>query len=120
MVIFASQELRLYISKLKLSTYQLQEKIEMIDEIISIYENGYIMTSKCLVHYPQSIPTEISHIIYLYVCDDFLTQAPFLRILLCDRIKKFYKVLFCVVFYIYSFFCSYPCLSMILFVYMRL
>lgn len=87
-----SSELKFYISKLKLSTYQLQEKIEMIRDIISIYEKGFVITSECLVNYQQSIPIEISHIIYEYICNDFLIQAPLLRIILCERIKKFYKV----------------------------
>ena len=87
-----SSELKLYLSKLKLSALELWLKIEMINDIILIYEQGFIVTSECLINHQQSIPIEISSIIYEYICDDFLYQAPLLRIILCDRIKKYYKV----------------------------
>ena len=87
-----SSELKLYISKIKLSTYQLIDKIKMINEIITIFEDSYIMTTNVLTSSNSySLSPEIPHIIFEYICNDFLFQAPFLRISLCDRIKKFYK-----------------------------
>eukprot|EP01084_Bolivina_argentea_P184203 317743_1 len=86
-----SLQFKSYINKLKCDdiSYKFQEIIAMINNLLLTFENAFQITNHVLKNYfNMNDITNITHVIFEYICNDFLIEIPFLRIKLCKEIKK--------------------------------